>query len=78
MIVRITIKHRYQVDLFNATIDFQLAELNSRFSEGTMEILILSSALDPRDAYKSVNIDQICTLADKFYPQDFLSMKYVL
>jgi hypothetical protein len=67
----ITINHHYQVDIFNAAIDFQLVELNHRFSEGAMELLILSTALDPRDGYKSFNIDNICKLAEKFYPEDF-------
>ncbi|KAM7482737.1 hypothetical protein LguiB_007320 [Lonicera macranthoides] len=67
----ITVYHHYQVDIFNAAIDFQIVELNRRFSEGIMEILVLSSALDPRDAYKSFNIYDICKLAEKFYPHDF-------
>ncbi|XP_021829144.1 zinc finger MYM-type protein 1-like [Prunus avium] len=67
----ITIEHHYRVDLFNDTIDYQWEELNSRFSEGTMELLILSSALDPSNGFKSFKIDDICKLAEKFYPQDF-------
>ncbi|KAI5318135.1 hypothetical protein L3X38_037843 [Prunus dulcis] len=67
----ITIEHHYRVDLFNDTIDYQCEELNSRFIEGTMELLILSSALDPSDGFKSFKIDDICKLAEKFYPQDF-------
>jgi len=30
----ITVEHHYHFDIFNATIDFQLQELNSRFGEG--------------------------------------------
>ncbi|XP_008244552.1 PREDICTED: zinc finger MYM-type protein 1-like [Prunus mume] len=67
----ITVEHHYHFDIFNDAIDFQLAELNSRFSEGAMELLILSSALDPSDSFKSFNIDKICSLAERFYPQDF-------
>ncbi|KAL5781907.1 hypothetical protein ACOSP7_006936 [Xanthoceras sorbifolium] len=37
-----------------------------------MELLTLSSALDPRDSFKSFNIDNIYKLADKFYPMDFI------
>ena len=36
-----------------------------------MELLTLSSALDPRDSFKSFSVDNICKLANKFYPQDF-------
>ncbi|XP_024036210.1 uncharacterized protein LOC107178826 [Citrus sinensis] len=51
--------------------DFQLMELNSRFSEQTVELLTLSSALDPVDGFKSFDIDNICSLTEKFYPHDF-------
>ena len=37
-----TIKHHYRVNIFYAAIDSQLQELNRRFSENTMELLILS------------------------------------
>ncbi|KAL5854184.1 hypothetical protein ACOSQ4_003986 [Xanthoceras sorbifolium] len=67
----ITIEHHYRVEIFTATIDSQLQELNNRFSEQAMELLTLSSALDPRDSFKSFNIDNICKLADKFYPMNF-------
>jgi hypothetical protein len=67
----ITIEHYYHFDIFNATIDFQLQELDNRFSKGVMELLTLSSALDPNDAYKSFNIDDICRLAVKYYLLDF-------
>ena len=68
----ISIGHYYHVDIFNAVIDFQLMEIDSRFSDQAMELLILSSALDPTDAFQSFNIDHICTLvAERFYPQDY-------
>ncbi|XP_050125732.1 uncharacterized protein LOC126602993 [Malus sylvestris] len=54
-----------------ATFIDKLAELNSRFSEEAMELLILSSALEPREAFKAFNIDHICKLAEKFYSMDF-------
>ncbi|XP_059434146.1 uncharacterized protein LOC132167252 [Corylus avellana] len=67
----ITVEHHYHFDIFNTTIDFQLQELDSRFGEKAMELLTLSSALDPKDAYKSFKIDDICILAEKYYPLDF-------
>ena len=67
----ITIDHHYHMDIFNATIDHWLEELHSRFNEETMELLMLSSALDPRDNFKSFNLDRICLLAEKFYTTDF-------
>ncbi|XP_075661732.1 uncharacterized protein LOC142631442 [Castanea sativa] len=51
--------------------DSQLRELNHRFSEHAMELLTLSSALDPREAYESFRVSDICSLVDKFYPIDF-------
>ena len=36
-----------------------------------VELLVLSSSLDPRDDYVSFKVDDICKLANKFYPKDF-------
>ncbi|XP_021825369.1 zinc finger MYM-type protein 1-like [Prunus avium] len=69
----ITVEHHNQVDLFNDTIDYQLEELNTRFIEGTIEFLTLSSTLDPNNDFKAFKIDDICKLAEKFYPGDFTS-----
>ncbi|KAL8105931.1 hypothetical protein AgCh_029663 [Apium graveolens] len=58
---------------FNSLIrDQQLQELNNRFSEQMTELFILSASLNPRDGYRSLNIENICKLAEKFYPEDFL------
>ncbi|KAG2703961.1 hypothetical protein I3760_06G161100 [Carya illinoinensis] len=46
-------------------------ELDNRFGEETTKLLTLSSALDPKDEYKSFNIDDICCLAEEYYPLDF-------
>ncbi|CAJ2631159.1 uncharacterized protein LOC123910597 [Trifolium pratense] len=67
----VTVEHHYRVDLFNAIIDYQLKELNNRFSEQTTELLVLSAALNPNDAFKSYNADDIYNLVEKFYPSDF-------
>ena len=67
----ITVEHHYHFDIFNTTIDFQLQELDSRFGEKTMKLLTLSFALNPKDAYKSFKIDDICILVEKYYPLDF-------
>jgi hypothetical protein len=48
-----------------------LEELNSRFSDGTRELFVLSSALEPKDNFKSFKIDVIYKLAENFYPEDF-------
>ena len=59
----VTMEHHFRVDIFYVTIDSQLQELNERFKEDVVELLMLCSALDPRDDYKSFNIDNICKLA---------------
>ncbi|XP_021832640.1 zinc finger MYM-type protein 1-like [Prunus avium] len=68
----ITIEHAYRIDVFNGVIDCMMRELNDRFPEQTVELLTLSSALDPRNSFMSFNIEHICKLAKKFYPADFL------
>ncbi|GMI90128.1 hypothetical protein like AT1G19260 [Hibiscus trionum] len=67
----VSVEHHYRVDVFIATIDQQLHELNSRFSEQTTELLILSMALNPSSGYKHFNVKKICHLAEKYYPKDF-------
>jgi hypothetical protein len=48
-----------------------LEELNSRFNDGTMKLLVLSSALEPKDNFKSFKVDAVYKLAEKFYPENF-------
>ncbi|XP_034920185.2 uncharacterized protein [Populus alba] len=67
----VTVYQHYHYDIFNSTIDFQLEELNSRFNDETVELLVLSSALEPKDNFKSFKVDAIYKLAEKFYPEDF-------
>ena len=59
------------VNIFNVVIDSHLTKLNNRFSGQKMELLTLNSVLNPIDGFKSFKIDDICTLAQKFYAQDF-------
>ena len=37
-----------------------------------MELLTLSSALDPREAYESFRVSDICSLVDNFYLINFI------
>ncbi|XP_052185253.1 uncharacterized protein LOC127796889 [Diospyros lotus] len=68
-----TVEHHYHFDVFNEAIDFVLMELSTRFNDKSVELLSLSVALDPRNSFESFNSDDICTLAKKFYPEDFSS-----
>ncbi|ESR45194.1 hypothetical protein CICLE_v10003774mg [Citrus x clementina] len=66
-----TIEQQYRVNIFYAAIDSQLQELNIRFNDSSVELLMLSSALDLREGYNSFGIDNICQLVDKFYRDNF-------
>ncbi|XP_062028592.1 uncharacterized protein LOC133744512 [Rosa rugosa] len=69
----ITNGHYYRVNILNAVIDFQLAELDSRFQDNSLELLVLSATFDPRDNFVSFKSEDVCNLALKFYSQDFTS-----
>ncbi|XP_073131433.1 uncharacterized protein [Henckelia pumila] len=66
-----SIEHHYQVDVFYVVIDSQLQEINGRFSGDAMELLVLSTALNPKNAMEYFRISYICKLVEKFYAQDF-------
>ncbi|XP_073154158.1 uncharacterized protein [Henckelia pumila] len=66
-----TVEHHYHFDVFNKAIDFLLMELNTRFNETSVELLSLSSSLDPKNSFESFNMEDICKLAENFYPRDF-------
>jgi hypothetical protein len=50
-------------------------ELDNRFIKRTTRLLVLSSALNPIDGFKSFKIDDICSLASEFYPGDFTQVE---
>ncbi|XP_059441887.1 uncharacterized protein LOC132174212 [Corylus avellana] len=72
-----TVEHHFRVDIFTVAIDFELQELKNRFSEQAVELLILCVALSHKDTYKSFKIDDICKLAEKFYPRDFTEQEKI-
>ena len=71
-------EHHFRIGIFTVTINFQLQELKSRFCELTMELVILSSALNPKDAFRLFKIIDICNLVKKYYPQDFTEQEQEL
>ncbi|XP_062166237.1 uncharacterized protein LOC133872676 [Alnus glutinosa] len=73
-----TMEHHFRIDVFITAIDFQLQEIDNRFSEHAVELLRLSAALSPQDAYKSFKINDICSLVKKFYPQDFIEQEKII
>jgi len=48
-----------------------LQELNNIFNEQAIELFKLSTTLDPKNSYKLFNVEDICLLVDKFYPENF-------
>ncbi|XP_075645400.1 uncharacterized protein LOC142616427 [Castanea sativa] len=70
-----TIEHHLRIDIFTIAIDFQLQELNSRFCELIANLLTLNSTLNPKNAFRSFKIGDICNLVENYYPQDFTEQK---
>ena len=64
----LTIEHHFRIGIFIVAIEFQLLELKSRFCELTTKLVILSSALNPKDAFRLFKIVDICNLVKKYYP----------
>ena len=51
---------------------------NSPAQKRAMELLTLSLTLDPNNAYKSFNIDNICSLVEKYYSLDFFEREKII
>ena len=67
----LTMEHHFRIGIFAVVIEFQLQELKSRFCEITTKLVILGSALNPKDAFRLFKIVDICNLVKKYYLQDF-------
>jgi hypothetical protein len=67
----VTVEHHYRYDIFMVAVDQQAQELNCRFSKQATELLTLCTSLDPTDSFTKLKIDDVCSLASKFYPADF-------
>lgn len=67
--------HNYWVDLIYAALDSQMQIINVRFSEDAMKLLMLSSGLNPQNAFDSLRYLDISKFFDKFYPEDFTSVE---
>ncbi|KAK9690071.1 hypothetical protein RND81_09G102900 [Saponaria officinalis] len=68
---RVTNLHYFRYDVFIAAIDSQLHELDFRFNDEMIELLSLSSSLDPKRKFQNFKVDDIYKLVSKFYPADF-------
>jgi len=66
----ITHLHRYKVDIFYAIIDTQLQELNGRFDEINLELLLCVACLNPKDSFRAFDKEKLVS----FYPKEFSNM----
>jgi hypothetical protein len=73
----ITQGHHYHVDTFFATLDAIITEVDHRFSELYMELLICISCLDPRDSFSKFGNDKIARLTE-IYDQDFSNVDHTI
>ena len=73
----VIVEHHYRVNIFTSIIDQQLQKLNNRFNEQTIELLKLSTTLDPKlFSYKLFSVEDIL-LVDKFYPENFSNQERI-
>jgi hypothetical protein len=68
---KLTKEHYFRVEIFRATLDTQLFELNRRFNEKVMDLLSTSATLIPRNKFRGFNASDICEMVKKYYPADF-------
>jgi hypothetical protein len=66
----ITNKHHYEVDCFNEVIDWLVQELDSCFNGTSSQLLVCSTAFNPRDSFGDFNVNSLMSLA-KLYHDDF-------
>ena len=68
---KLTKEHYFRVEIFRATLDTQLFELNQRFNEKVMDLLSTSATLIPKYKFKGFKASDICEVVKKYYPADF-------
>jgi hypothetical protein len=68
---QLTKEHYFRVEIFRATLDTQLFEINRRFNEKVMDLLSTSATLIPRNKFRGFNANDICEMVKKYYPSDF-------
>jgi hypothetical protein len=73
----ITYLHYFRVEVFCQVIDLIAQEMNNRFTETSMELLLCIACLDPRDSFSAFDLDRLCRLAE-FYPEDFSTIDCVI
>ena len=64
---------RYRREVYLGAVDQIIQELDNRFDEVNMELLICMAALNPVNSFASYDAQKVMRLA-QFYPNDFSSM----
>ncbi|XP_021719880.1 zinc finger MYM-type protein 1-like [Chenopodium quinoa] len=67
---KVTNLHRFRVEMYLSVIDLQLQELNNRFDEKNMELLICMSCLNPVNSFAAFDKQKLMRLAE-LYPEEF-------
>ncbi|KAK8462035.1 hypothetical protein SEVIR_1G134800v4 [Setaria viridis] len=62
--------HYYRAQIFFAAIDSIRTEINHRFNDGSMDLLVRLSCLDPRRNFSQFDVEKIAKLVD-LYSEDF-------
>ncbi|XP_062118991.1 uncharacterized protein LOC133832697 [Humulus lupulus] len=68
---------QHQIDIPDLDAQYVARGGRSRNQQDKIKLLVLSTAFDPRDGFKLFKIDDICKLAEKFYPDDFSEQEVV-
>jgi hypothetical protein len=63
----ITQDHYFRIDIFYTAIDAIITDLDHRFNEGSLELLVCFSCLDPRDSFSKFDVDKLIWIADIYY-----------
>ena len=64
-------EHYFWVEIFRATLDTQLHELQFRFNDKVMDLLTTSATLIPKNKFRSFKAGDISEMVKKYYPADF-------
>ena len=65
------------MEFFYVILDLHLQELNNRFSESGMELLICMACLSPNNSFSAFDKEKLLRLA-QFYPYDFSPVELVV
>ncbi|XP_028076155.1 uncharacterized protein LOC114278337 [Camellia sinensis] len=73
----ITNLHHYRVELFYTVLDMQIQELNARFTESNIQLLLCVACLNPSNFFSSFDGKKLIHLAE-FYPKEFSLVELIV